>query len=83
MPQILTNGQYKSNEHRAIVHAETDRISLAAFHSPTEEAIIGPLPELVKGGETQYDTMTYYNFAMSYFDKQYGKSLVESTKIEK
>ncbi|ONK73571.1 uncharacterized protein A4U43_C04F33030 [Asparagus officinalis] len=81
--EILTNGRYKSNEHRALVHAETERISLAGFHSASNDAIVGPLPELVKEqGQVNYKTMTHLEYTMAYFSKQYGKSHLESAKTE-
>ena len=83
LQQITTNGQYRSNLHRAIVHTETDRISLAGFHSSRVDATIGPLPEIVKGGKEHYETMPSERYYMAYFAKQYGKSHVESAKVEK
>ncbi|KAM6557444.1 hypothetical protein CsatB_004463 [Cannabis sativa] len=46
--EIMSNGEYKSIEHRAVVNPEKQRISIAAFHSPHINGIVGPLPDLVK-----------------------------------
>ncbi|WOL00226.1 S-norcoclaurine synthase 1-like [Canna indica] len=54
MLEILSNGEYKSIEHRAIVNTKRERLSVAAFHFPKEDAVIGPLPGLVKGGKGKY-----------------------------
>ncbi|CAH2041883.1 unnamed protein product [Thlaspi arvense] len=35
--EILSNGIYKSIQHRAVVNSEKERISVAAFHSPKFE----------------------------------------------
>ncbi|KAK9144339.1 hypothetical protein Sjap_004242 [Stephania japonica] len=64
MVEIWSNGKYKSIEHRVVVNHHRERLSVAVFHSPNnEDAIIGPLPELVKEGAKYYkstDLNTYY-----------------------
>ncbi|XP_057448026.1 protein SRG1-like [Lotus japonicus] len=47
MLEILTNGIYRSIEHRAIVNSEKERISVATFHRPTMNGILGPTTSLV------------------------------------
>lgn len=42
--EILTNGKYKSIEHRAVTNTDKARMSIACFFGPTEESIIAPLP---------------------------------------
>ncbi|KAJ0918485.1 putative (S)-norcoclaurine synthase [Helianthus annuus] len=32
--EIMSNGEYSSIEHRAVVDFEKERLSIAAFHSP-------------------------------------------------
>ncbi|KAL8196216.1 hypothetical protein R6Q57_025216 [Mikania cordata] len=38
--EILSNGEYSSIEHRAVVNFEKERLSIAAFHTPSLGAII-------------------------------------------
>ncbi|CAL1376102.1 unnamed protein product [Linum trigynum] len=45
--EIMSNGEYKSIEHRAVVNHEKERLSIAAFHSPNAKVVIGPLPEIL------------------------------------
>ncbi|KAI3821335.1 hypothetical protein L1987_08901 [Smallanthus sonchifolius] len=45
--EIVTNGQYKSIEHRAIVHSERERLSIATFLSPNLDGELGPAPSLI------------------------------------
>lgn len=45
--QILSDGVYKSIEHRAITNEKKERISIAAFVFPDEEQEIGPLETMV------------------------------------
>lgn len=47
--KIITNGIYQSIEHRAIVNCEKERLSIATFHSPNQDSIIGPLESLIIG----------------------------------
>ncbi|WOL08490.1 protein DMR6-LIKE OXYGENASE 1-like [Canna indica] len=45
--QIVSNAIYKSVEHRVIVNAEEERLSIAFFYNPKSDIPIGPVPELV------------------------------------
>nr|XP_043609594.1 protein SRG1-like [Erigeron canadensis] len=45
--EILTNGRYKSIEHRAIVNSEKERLSIATFLSPNLDGEIGPAASLI------------------------------------
>ncbi|CAI0396550.1 unnamed protein product [Linum tenue] len=44
--EIMSNGVYKSIEHRALVNHKKERLSIAAFHDPNVDAMIEPLPNL-------------------------------------
>ncbi|KAI6705605.1 hypothetical protein NL676_008567 [Syzygium grande] len=45
--EIVTNGAYKSIEHRAIVNSMKERLSIATFYSPKLEGEFGPAPSLI------------------------------------
>ncbi|KAE7996308.1 hypothetical protein FH972_001040 [Carpinus fangiana] len=45
--EMVTNGLYRSIEHRATVNSEKERLSLAAFYSPKLDGDMGPAPSLV------------------------------------
>ncbi|KAL3739741.1 hypothetical protein ACJRO7_021072 [Eucalyptus globulus] len=45
--EIVTNGTYRSIEHRAIVNSMKERLSIAKFYSPKLEEEIGPAPSLI------------------------------------
>ncbi|CAI0418418.1 unnamed protein product [Linum tenue] len=47
MIEIMSNGEYKSIEHRAIVNHKKERLSIAAFHNPNANVMIGPLPDIL------------------------------------
>ncbi|KAK7272614.1 hypothetical protein RJT34_29327 [Clitoria ternatea] len=45
--EILTNGIYRSIEHRAMVNSQRERVSFATFYSPRKDGVVGPLPSLI------------------------------------
>ncbi|XP_022685621.1 S-norcoclaurine synthase 1 isoform X1 [Setaria italica] len=80
--EILSNGRYKSIEHRAVVHPTRERMSAAVFHQPCKYATVGPLPELVKkDGEAFYNSIGYMDFITRFFAaKLDGRDHLESLK---
>ncbi|KAL5975039.1 Aconitate hydratase mitochondrial [Asimina triloba] len=44
---FLSNGIYKSVEHRVIANPGRERRSMAFFYNPKNDAVVGPAPELV------------------------------------
>ncbi|XP_030479658.1 jasmonate-induced oxygenase 2 [Cannabis sativa] len=81
--QVLSNGIYKSVEHRVIVNSEKDRVSLAFFYNPKSDIIIEPIKQLVDD-ETRpplYSPMTFDEYRLFIRTKGIsGKSQVESLK---
>ncbi|XP_031267360.1 protein SRG1-like [Pistacia vera] len=47
MLEIVTNGIYRSNEHRATVNSVKERLSVGTFYSPKIDGNIGPAPSLI------------------------------------
>eukprot|EP01018_Ginkgo_biloba_P008650 Gb_28767 [translate_table: standard] len=43
----MSNGRYKSIEHRAITNRDSERLSIATFYSPGFETTLGPSPDLI------------------------------------
>ncbi|KAJ0769575.1 putative (S)-norcoclaurine synthase [Helianthus annuus] len=81
--EIMSNGEYSSIEHRAVVDFEKERLSIAAFHSPGLEAMVGPLPELVKGKTPKYKTIDAHEYVkLTINSKLDGKSLIDHMKIQ-
>lgn len=83
--QIMSNGEYKSIEHRAVVDPEKERLSIAAFHSPNMSTMIGPLPELVKEKNitANFKTISHEEFVRLVIARKLdGKSLLDDMKLE-
>jgi isopenicillin N synthase-like dioxygenase len=45
--QIISNGKYKSAEHRAVANTNQCRMSIVMFSSPQDDVLIGAVPELI------------------------------------
>ncbi|TVU48702.1 hypothetical protein EJB05_08347 [Eragrostis curvula] len=82
--EILTNGRYRSIEHRAMINTEKERMSVAAFHSPSVHATIGPLTEILAAHEEAplYKTVDHESFMKLFFSaKLEGKSFLQRMKL--
>ncbi|GMJ12478.1 SENESCENCE-RELATED GENE 1, senescence-related gene 1 [Hibiscus trionum] len=77
--EIMSNGEYTSIEHRAVVNPEKERLSIAAFHSPDISTKIGPLP---KATEAKYRTIPHEEFVrLTISTKLDGKGLLDQMKL--
>ncbi|KAH7687625.1 (S)-norcoclaurine synthase protein [Dioscorea alata] len=82
--EILSNGKYKSIEHRVVTNTEKERFSIAAFHGPNTNATVGPHPELVLKGEPLYKSIDYESFMKLRFEtKLDGKSFLGRMKLNR
>ncbi|KAK6935019.1 Non-hem dioxygenase N-terminal domain [Dillenia turbinata] len=82
--EIMSNGEYKSIEHRAVVNVEKERMSIAAFHGPNMKTEIGPISDLVKDKIPIYKTMSQDDFIRFAVGRRLdGKSLLGHMKLEK
>lgn len=76
--QIMSNGQYKSIEHRAVVDPEKERLSIAAFHGPSIGALIGPLQDLTVKNRAYYRTLSHEEYIRLVVSRKLdGKSLLD------
>ena len=81
--QVLTNGRYKSVEHRAVTHKEKDRLSIVTFYAPSYDLEVGPMPELVDENEPcKYRRYNHGEYSKNYVtNKLRGKKALEFAKI--
>ncbi|XP_060187745.1 1-aminocyclopropane-1-carboxylate oxidase-like [Lycium barbarum] len=49
--EVITNGKYKSVDHRVIAQTDGNRMSIASFYNPGSDAIIFPAPQLIEKAE--------------------------------
>ncbi|EES04177.1 hypothetical protein BDA96_03G450100 [Sorghum bicolor] len=74
--EVLTNGRYKSVEHRAVVNGEQDRLSVVTFYAPAYDVELGPLPEFV----TDEAPCRYRRFNHGEYSRHYVTSRLEGKK---
>jgi len=82
--EVLTNGRYKSIEHRALVNASQERVSVAAFHSARFDGTYGPIQEIMRPGEAPlYRTVAVEDYVkLLLSNKLQGKSsTIDAMKI--
>ncbi|KAF8394536.1 hypothetical protein HHK36_020747 [Tetracentron sinense] len=81
--EVLTNGKYKSVEHRAVTHKENDRLSIVTFYAPSYEIELGPLPELVdENNPCMYRRYNHGEYSHYYItNKLQGKKTLDFAKI--
>nr|ABB47979.1 oxidoreductase, 2OG-Fe oxygenase family protein, expressed [Oryza sativa Japonica Group] len=81
--EILSNGKFRSVEHRAVINPNKERISASLFHYPCENMVIRPLTEFVKDGKVNYRSISYLDFMTQFFTQQLdGKNRLEMLKLE-
>ena len=68
--QIITNGKYRSCEHRAITNSNKARLSVATFHDPAKTVEICPAPELLgESSPPKYWGVVYGDYVSSWYTK--------------
>ncbi|CAN1257907.1 2-oxoglutarate-dependent dioxygenase 11 [Linum perenne] len=61
--EIISNGEYKSIEHIAMVNPNKERLSIAAFHEPNIKAMIEPFSELInEKKQAKYQSLSRVEF---------------------
>uniref|UniRef100_A0A0D3DMT7 Fe2OG dioxygenase domain-containing protein n=1 Tax=Brassica oleracea var. oleracea TaxID=109376 RepID=A0A0D3DMT7_BRAOL len=73
MIEILTNGTYRSIEHRGVVNSEKERISIGAFHNIGTGKEVGPLRSLVERHKASFfRSMTTDEYFKGLFSRELG-----------
>ncbi|KAK2429915.1 protein SRG1 [Trifolium repens] len=82
--EIMTNGIYKSIEHRATINSEKERISVAAFHNIYMSGHLAPARSLVAPeSPALYKTITVEEYVDGFLaSKIKGKSYLDVVKIK-
>ncbi|KAJ0251017.1 2-oxoglutarate [Hirschfeldia incana] len=73
MIEIVTNGMYRSIEHRGVVNSEKERISIGAFHNMGTGKEVGPLRSLVERHKASFfRSMTTDEYFKGLFSRELG-----------
>ncbi|KAH9681717.1 protein SRG1 [Citrus sinensis] len=81
--EIITNGIYRSIEHRGTVNTKKERLSIATFHTPKIEGDLGPAPSLLTP-ETPalFRRIGVAEYLKGYFGRELrGKSYVDAIRV--
>ncbi|KAK7363605.1 hypothetical protein VNO77_05754 [Canavalia gladiata] len=83
--EVLTNGRYKSVEHRAVVHKEKDRLSIVTFYGPSHEVELSPMPQFVdENNPCKFRSYNHFQYTMHYASSKLdGKKALDFAKISK
>ncbi|RDX92504.1 Protein SRG1, partial [Mucuna pruriens] len=81
--EIMSNGAYKSVEHRATVNSENERISIAMFFLPKFQSEIGPSVSLINPeNPSLFKRIGVEKYVKDYFTHNLdGKSYLEHMRI--
>ncbi|KAL4310711.1 hypothetical protein GQ457_01G003040 [Hibiscus cannabinus] len=81
--QILSNGRYKSAEHRVRTTSTKSRVSIPLFAGPEPTQKIAPLPQAVKkDGAARYREFVMLDYIKSFFENPHdGKKTLEFVKF--
>lgn len=83
--EVLSNGVYRSVEHRAVTNQENPRISIATFFIPEDELEIGPLGSMVDEAHRprMYKKVKYIDYLRHTLGrKMEGKSHIDILKLD-
>ncbi|GMP53858.1 hypothetical protein CsSME_00019201 [Camellia sinensis var. sinensis] len=70
--EVITNGKYKSVLHRVIAKTDGNRMSIASFYNPGNDAVIFPAPALVEKLEEEEKKEVYPKFVFDDYMKLYA-----------
>lgn len=82
--EIISNGEYRSNIHRAVVNNKATRISLAVANGPSLDTMVGPAPDLVNNADNPaaYNPMKYRDYLeLQQGNQLNGKSCLDYVRI--
>ncbi|KAJ4849952.1 hypothetical protein Tsubulata_004843, partial [Turnera subulata] len=81
--EIISNGTYRSIEHRATVNSATERLSVATFYSSKLDSVLGPAPSII-GPSTPaiFHRVPIEKYFKGFFARKLnGKSYLDFMKI--
>jgi len=77
----MSNGNYKSVEHRVTINANQERLTISAFHFPSLDGVVAPVTSIAEE-RILYKTMgveEYLKIFMS--NKLEGKRALDHAKL--
>uniref|UniRef100_A0A0D9Z9D6 Fe2OG dioxygenase domain-containing protein n=1 Tax=Oryza glumipatula TaxID=40148 RepID=A0A0D9Z9D6_9ORYZ len=67
--EVLTNGAYRSVEHRVLIHARKSRTTVVMFHDAHIDGMVQPIQEVLKhnGAEARYRSIEKLEYMKGHF----------------
>ncbi|XP_024525160.1 protein DMR6-LIKE OXYGENASE 2 [Selaginella moellendorffii] len=79
--QVLSNGKYKSVEHRVVLNSECPRLSIALFYNPSFNTVVSPVEELLDESHPPlYKEFTFSDYKKRFYAKLDGKACIRSVQ---
>lgn len=80
----MTNGKYRSAQHRALTNSNQARLSVATFHDPAKTAKVSPASELTSASTPPlYREVVYGDYVSSWYTKgPEGKRNIDALQLE-
>ena len=80
----MSNGLYRSIEHRATVNSTKERLSIAKFHSSNLDSELGPAPSLIDPDiPANFGRVSMEKYRKEFFARKLdGKSYLDFMRIE-
>ncbi|KAF3442322.1 hypothetical protein FNV43_RR16238 [Rhamnella rubrinervis] len=81
--EMITNGEYRSIEHRVITNVQKERFSLATFYNPSLESEIGPNHRFItEQSPPKYKRLGMQEYMRGYFSRELdSKSYLDAMKL--
>lgn len=73
--QIMSNGRYKSVEHRVTINPHSERLSVSAFHNPKLDGIVSPVV-----GPATNQTVLYKTVSVKEYMKHHMSNKLDGKK---
>ena len=78
----MSNGKYKSIEHRVTINTNQERMTVSAFHIPSLGGVISPVTCIITEEKILYKTMGVEEYAKLYMsNKLDGKRALDHAKL--
>ncbi|KAA8519575.1 hypothetical protein F0562_013801 [Nyssa sinensis] len=83
--EIVTNGAYRSIEHRAVINSAKERLSIATFYNPKLDGEMGPAPSLITPqAPALFKRVAFIDYMNGLFARKlHGKSYLDVMRIDK
>jgi isopenicillin N synthase-like dioxygenase len=79
--EIMSNGKYKSIEHRVTINTNQERLTLSAFHVPSLDGVVSPVPGIAEE-RPLYKTVGVEEYSKLYMsNKLDGKRALDHAKL--